>query len=74
MKIKIYIYKKNRLLDQKYILNYFNKVDTNKKAIYVSQCNMLHDINLQLDGRRDESPQGYEEKESVCSPPKKEEA
>lgn len=42
------------------MLNNFNKVDTNKRAIYVNQCIKLYDTNIQLDGWRDKSPQGLE--------------
>lgn len=57
--------KKYRLVDQ----NYFNKVDTNKRAIYVNQCIKLYDTNIQLDGWRHKSPQGLEK--IACNPLKK---
>lgn len=57
--------KKYRLVDR----NYFNKVDTNKRAIYVNQCIKLYDTNIQLDGWRHKSPQGLEK--IACNPLKK---
>lgn len=52
------------------MLNYFNKVDTEKRAIYVNQCYKLYDTNIQLDGWRDKSPQGLEKKSFVILPKK----
>lgn len=54
---KFFFFFKCRLVDQ----NYFNKVDTNKRAICVNQCIKLYDRNIQLDGWRDKSPQGLEQ-------------